>query len=344
MHILDAVNYTHIMQHMKRSGNAADADVQSIARVREFNRFYTRQLGLLDRHLLESPFSLTEARVLYELAQRHSSIATDIAADLGLDLGYLSRIFKKFERLRFVKRTRATEDTRQIQVRLTPLGHKRFLPLDRAASRQIELLIAPLTTGRRNDLLSSMRTISEVLGVPKTKACSYALRSLRPGDIGWITHRQAVLYHEEYGWESSYEALVAEILSGFVKSFNPKLEAAWVAEIGGNIVGSVFLVHASPTIAKLRLLYVEPSARGMGIGRRLVDECIAFAHARPYETLTLWTNDVLVSARKIYQAAGFRLSREEPHHSFGKDLIGQTWELDLETMPAASRSAAQSME
>ena len=317
---------------MHRNRHAPYANAQTIAAIRDFNRFYTRQLGLLDKHLLDSSFSLTEVRVLYELAQRHSSIATEIAADLGLDLGYLSRILKKFERLRFVKRARALKDTRQIQVGLSPLGRKRFLPLDRAACRQIEMMIAPLATCRRNDLVSSMRAIKAILAVPKTEANSYTLRGLRPGDIGWITHRQAVLYNQEYGWDSSYEALVAEILSGFVKSFNPKLEAAWVAELGESIVGSVFLVHASPTIAKLRLLYVEPMARGMAIGRRLVDECIAFAHAQHYETLTLWTNDVLVSARKIYQAAGFRLTKEEPHHSFGKDLIGQIWDLDLKTV------------
>jgi GNAT superfamily N-acetyltransferase len=237
------------------------------------------------------------------------------------------------------------EDTRRIQVSLTPAGRKRFFPLDRVACRQIESLIAPLTTRRRNELLNSMRAIKAVLAAPKSAtdssshphplANALTLRDLRPGDIGWITHRQAVLYHQEYGWDGSYEALVAEILSGFVKSFDPESEAAWIAEADEGIVGSVFLVHASPKIAKLRLLYVEPTARGMGIGRTLVDECIAFARAKHYETLTLWTNDVLVSARTIYQAAGFRLTKEEPHRSFGKDLVGQTWDLAVKTAPLA---------
>lgn len=353
-HLLDSVKYMIIiMREMNSSRANSHADARTIADVRDFNRFYTRQLGLIDQHLLESPFTLTEARVLYELAQRQSSTATEIAADLTLDLGYLSRILQKFERRGFVKRTRMIEDTRRVQLCLTPTGRRKFLPLDRAARRQVESLMAPLTAGRRNALVNSMRAIKEVLTAPDSEVESnpdrqphsnsvsdphaistspaVTLRGLRPGDIGWITHRQAVLYHQEYGWDGSYEALVAEILSGFVKSFDPGSEAAWIAETDDGIVGSVFLVRASPKIAKLRLLYVEPAARGMGIGRQLVDECIDFARAKHYETLTLWTNDVLVSARKIYLAAGFRLTKEEPHHSFGKDLIGQTWDLDLKS-------------
>jgi DNA-binding MarR family transcriptional regulator/ribosomal protein S18 acetylase RimI-like enzyme len=308
-------------------GSSTDV-AQSVAAMRDFNRFYTRQLGLLDKYLLGSPFSLTEARVLYELAQRQCAIATEIAAELGLDLGYLSRILKKFERLRFIKRSRATGDTRHILVNLTPLGHKRFLPLDRAARGQIEALIAPLTDRGRTVLVDAMGEIQSILAAP-AKTRSWTLRELRPGDIGWITYRQAVLYNQEYGWDASYEALVAEILSEFVKKFDPALEAAWIAESDESVVGSAFLVNASHGVAKLRLLYVEPAARGMGIGRRLVDECIGFARAHDYDKLTLWTNAVLTSARKIYQAAGLQLTQEEPHHSFGKDLIGQTWELDL---------------
>ncbi len=345
-HILDAVKYVAIIKReMNRSKAKPHADGRSIADVREFNRFYTRQLGLLDQHLLESPFTLTEARVLYELAQRQSSTATEIAADLGLDLGYLSRILQTFERRGFVKRARMSEDARRVQVCLTPTGRNAFLPLERAARRQVESLMAPLSVSRRNALVNSMRTIQEVLTAPESAADLHphpyphadptantvTLRGLRPGDVGWITHRQGVLYHQEYGWDGSYEALVAEILSKFVKSFDPGSEAAWIAETAERIVGCVFLVHASAKIAKLRLLYVEPAARGMGIGRRLVDECIAFARAKHYEILTLWTNDVLVSARKIYLAAGFRLTKEEPHHSFGKNLVGQTWDLNLKS-------------
>ena len=314
---------------MKYARSQPESDAKVIAEVRRFNRLYTRQLGLLDRHLLDSAFTLTEARVLYELAQRKSTIATKIAADLVLDLGYLSRVLKRFERRRYIKRERASADTRKYHISLTALGRERFLPLDRAARTQIATLIAPLPTARRHELVDSMRVVEDLLANRAVEPKSYQLRGLRPGDIGWITHRQAILYQQEYGWDISYEVLVAEILTGFVKAFDPKSENAWIAEQEQKIVGSVLLVRAPGNVARLRLLYVEPSARGMGIGRRLVDECIAFARTQGYETLTLWTNDVLVSARRIYQAAGFRLMKEEPHHSFGKDLTGQTWDLDL---------------
>jgi len=300
-----------------------------IADVRQFNRFYTRCLGLLDRQLLDSPFTLTEARVLYELAHSESTTASAIAADLALDLGYLSRILKVFERHRYIKRERSSTDTRQYHLKLTRLGRQRFLPLDKVARIQIERLIEPLPAAGREQLVESMHSIQSLLTDRTVEARAYQLRSLRPGDIGWITHRQALLYQQEYGWDIGYEALVAEILGGFVKSFDAASERAWIAEHDQKILGSVFLVRASEKIAKLRLLYVEPSVRGLGIGRRLVDECIAFACSKSYETLTLWTNDVLISARKIYRAAGFRLMREERHHSFGKDLIGQTWALAL---------------
>ena len=314
---------------MKHAGSNPESDAKIIAEVRRFNRLYTRQLGLLDRHLLDSAFTLTQARVLYELAQCKSTIATKMAADLGLDLGYLSRILKMFERHRYIKRERASADTRQYHISLTALGRRRFLPLDRAARTQVATLITPLAAARRHELVESMRAVGDLLTgrVVEPKVCE--LRGLRPGDIGWIAHRQGILYQQEYGWDISYEALVAEILAGFVKAFDPRSESAWIAEQHQKIVGSVLLVRASSNIAKLRLLYVEPSARGMGIGRRLVDECIAFARAQGYETLTLWTNNVLVSARRIYQAAGFRLIAEESHRSFGHELVGQTWTLEL---------------
>jgi DNA-binding MarR family transcriptional regulator/GNAT superfamily N-acetyltransferase len=300
-----------------------------VAAFRQFNRFYTRHLGLLDRQLLDSPFTLTQARVLYELARCQRTTASVMAADLGLDLGYLSRILKMFERRRYIKRERSSMDTRQYDVRLTRLGRERFLPLDRSARMQVARLIEPLPADRRDKLVESMRTIHDLLTARTVETKSYQLRGLRAGDIGWVTHRQALLYQQEYGWDISYEALVAQILGSFIKSFDAISENAWIAEQDEQILGSVFLVRASATIARLRLLYVEPSARGLGIGRRLVDECIAFARAKGYETLTLWTNDVLISARRIYQAAGFRLRSEERHHSFGKDLVGQTWDLPL---------------
>ena len=314
---------------MKPSQSVGGSAPHVIAEVRQFNRFYTRCLGLLDRQLLDSPFTLTEARVLYELARSESRTASAIASDLALDLGYLSRILKAFERHRYIKRERSSTDTRQYHIKLTRLGRQRFLPLDKAARTQIERLIEPLSADRRDQLIESMHSIQGLLTGRAVEAKAYRLRGLRPGDIGWITHRQALLYQQEYGWDITYEALVAEILAGFVKSFDAASENAWIAEHGQKILGSVFLVRASDKIAKLRLLYVEPSARGLGIGRRLVAECIDFARAHGYETLSLWTNDVLISARRIYQAAGFRLMREEQHHSFGKHLTGQTWELAL---------------
>ncbi len=305
------------------------AAVDFVARVRHFNRFYTRQLGLLDRHLLGSPHTLAEARVLYELAISESTTATAIAADLGLDLGYLSRILKAFERRKYITRARGTTDARQFDLRLTPHGRKQFAPLDRAARAQVAGQLKPLTREHCGQLVDSMRVIERLLALGSSGPRPYVLRALQPGDIGWVTHRQAVLYAEEYGWDISYEALVAEILSGFVKSYDPAAEHAWIAEQDGRIVGSVFVVRAAADVAQLRLLYVEPDARGLGIGRRLVDACIAFARAKGFQTLTLWTNDVLASARKIYLAAGFQLTSEEPHHSFGKDLVGQTWQLAL---------------
>jgi DNA-binding MarR family transcriptional regulator/GNAT superfamily N-acetyltransferase len=309
---------------------AAGAD-QAIDRIRGFNRLYTRQLGLLDQGLLGSEFTLTEARVLYELANHRETTATEIARELGLDLGYLSRLIKKFDRRRYIRRTRSRLDARQSRLELTEKGRTAFNPLDRAARSQIAALIGPLTQLERTELLTAMHSIRRLLQPESVKdgRGSCRIRPLRVGDVGWITHRQGILYAQEYGWDATYEALVAEILAGFVKNFDPDKENAWVAERDEAIIGSVFLVRASDSVAKLRLLYVEPTARGLGLGKRLVQECIEFARSKDYRTLTLWTNDILVSARRIYEAAGFQLTREERHHSFGKDLNGQTWELAL---------------
>src|SRR3984893_6970728 len=304
---------------------------EAIDVIRSFNRRYTRQLGLLDRGLLGSEFTLTEARVLYELANCEDSTATQIAGELGLDLGYMSRLMKKFGRRRYIKRKRSPVDARQSRLQLTERGRAVFDPLDRAARLQIAEMIAPMTPEQRSLLLSAMQSVQRLLevGSEESRREPYAIRPLKVGDIGWITHRQGILYSREYGWDATYEALVAEILAGFVKNYDSTLERGWVAEWDGGIIGSVFLVRASADVAKLRLLYVEPAARGLGVGRRLVQECIDFARIKGYKTLTLWTNDVLVSARRIYQAAGFQLTREERHHSFGKDLVGQTWDLAL---------------
>ncbi|HEX3844379.1 MAG TPA: GNAT family N-acetyltransferase [Steroidobacteraceae bacterium] len=298
------------------------------AAIRDFNRFYTRQLGLLDQGFLGSAFTLTEGRVLYEVAHRDSPTATDIARELSLDPGYLSRLLKKLERQGHLARGRDAEDGRQRPLRLTKTGRRVFEGLDRASGEQISTMIAALAPAQVSELVGSMQAVRRFLQSDASKN-AYCLRPLRVGDIGWIIRRQGILYAEEYGWDVTYEGLVAEILSRFVKQFDPVRENAWVAERDGAVVGSVFLVRESAAIAKLRLLYVEPSARGLGIGRHLVDSCIAFAREKGYRTLRLWTNDILVSARRIYQAAGFRLMKEERHHSFGKELVGQTWELTL---------------
>lgn len=306
----------------------AGAD-NATAAIRAFNRFYTRQIGLLDQSFLGSAFTLTEVRVLYELAHRDSPTATEIARELSLDAGYLSRLLKKLERQGHLVRGRDAEDARQRPLRLTKTGRRVFHGLDRASGEQISTMIAALTPGQVSELVGSMQTVRRCLqsDAPET---AYNLRPLRVGDIGWIIHRQGLLYAEEYGWDVTYESLVAEILGNFVKQLDPAAENAWVAERNGAIVGSVFLVRESATIAKLRLLYVEPGARGLGIGRHLVDTCLTFAREKGYRTMRLWTNDVLVSARRIYEAAGFRLVEEKRHHSFGKDLVGQTWELTLQ--------------
>ena len=301
--------------------------------IRSFNRFYTRQLGLLDEGLLHSEYSLSEARVLYELAQAEGLTATDLRTLLGLDAGYLSRLLSGFEKRKLIRRSTSQADARQSTLSLTKKGRDAFRPLDHAAREQISGMIGALPADALQSLVESMRTIRRALTPPPDPAPPYVLRPLQIGDIGWITHRQAVLYAAEYGWDETYEALVAEIAAAFVKTFDPKRECCWVAEKDYQVVGSVFVVRASPDVAKLRLLYVEPSARGLGIGRRLVEECIRFARTKGYRVLTLWTNSVLVSARRLYEAAGFQLIAEEPHHSFGKDLVGQTWELELAGAP-----------
>ena len=302
---------------------------QLIDAVRAFNRFYTRQIGLLDEGLLKSAFSLTEARVLYELAHRDGLTATDLGRDLGLDAGYVSRLLKKFERLQLISRSTLVSDARQSSIALTPAGRNAFAPLNKDSHDQVAALLDRLPASEQDRLVKSMRTVQALLGESAEPKIPYLLRPLQVGDIGWITRRQGMLYAQDYGWDETYEALVAEILAAFVKSFDPKWERSWIAERDGEVVGSVFVVRKSPELAKLRLLYVEPSARGLGIGKRLVEECIGFARAKGYKTLTLWTNDILTAARHIYQVAGFKLIEEEPHHSFGKDLVGQTWDLDL---------------
>jgi len=302
---------------------------ERIDAVRAFNRFYTRQIGLLDEGLLKSPFSLTEARVLYELAHRDGLVASDLVRDLGLDPGYVSRLLKKFEERGLVERAATEADARRSSIALTQAGRDAFAPLNKDSHAQVQALLDKLPPAEQDRLVKAMGTVQRLLGDQPEPRVAYIVRPLQVGDIGWVTRRQGLIYAQDYGWDETYEALVAEILGEFVKKFDPKWERAWIAEREGEVVGSVFIVRKSDEVAKLRLLYVEPSARGLGIGKRLVDECIGFARAKGYKTLTLWTNDILVSARRIYEAAGFKLAEEERHHSFGKDLVGQTWNLEL---------------
>lgn len=299
-----------------------------ISAIRAFNRFYTQKVGALDESLLDSRFSLTEARVLYEIANRERPAAADLARDLSLDPGYLSRIVRGFEERRLIRREASAADGRQSLLVLTDTGKSVFAPLDRRSREAVAAWLSDLTPDRQASLVKAMRTIESLFGRHRTTS-PIILRSHQTGDLGWIAHRQGLLYADEYGWDETYEALVAEILAKFVREFDPASERSWIAERDGEIVGSAFLVRVADEEAKLRLLYVEPSARGEGLGRRLVDECIRFARAKDYRTLSLWTNHVLTSARRIYEAAGFRLVTEEPHRSFGKDLVGQTWKLAL---------------
>ena len=302
-----------------------------VAAIRRFNRFYTRQLGLLDESMLASPYSLSEARVLYELANRADATASDLIRDLGLDAGYLSRMLKKFEDQGLIRRAPAEDDARRAVIALTPKGQAAFAPLDRGSQEGVVAMLSGIAAADRPRFVAAMKTIARLLGEPAATPEPYILRGLETGDAGWITRRQAMIYAHEYGWTSPlFEALVAEILSKFITNFDAQHERAWIAERDGEVVGSVFIARGpSPEVAQLRLLYVDPTARGLGLGRRLVDECIRFSRARGYKTLMLWTHDILVPAVRIYEATGFKLIREERHNEFGHDVNGQFWELGL---------------
>jgi len=308
----------------------ADPDrAQRIAAVRGFNRFYTQKIGVLEEGLLESPFSLAEARVLYELARREAASAAALCRDLGLDAGYLSRILRRFEERRLLARAASSEDRRQSLLALTKAGHDAFAALDRASRRAIGAMLEPLEAGEQARLVAAMAAVERLLGAEPRAAAAYLLRPHRIGDMGWIVERHGALYAQEYGWDGGFEALVAEIAAKFIRRFDAARERCWIAERDGERVGSVLLVRQSPTAAKLRLLLVDPRARGFGIGARLVAECIAFARTVGYRKMTLWTQSILTPARRIYQAAGFRLVGEEPHRSWGHDLVGEYWMLKL---------------
>lgn len=300
--------------------------------VRSFNRFYTLKIGLLNRSLPATELTLPEARVLYELAQAPGDgrTAADIGRALGMDKAHLSRIVTRFIARGLASSQVSPNHRKHRLISLTDAGRRVFAAAEAAARAQVNALLEPIGAAGRNRLAEAMRLIRATLKDRNGESEAVSLRPLRPGDLGWITHRQAVLYAQEYGWDWTYEGLVSRILGAFVPEFDPAREDGWVAERGGAIVGSIFLMKSdNPAVAKLRLLYVEPTARGAGVGRMLVAKCVDRAREFGYRELTLWTNDILIAARRIYQAAGFRLVSEEPHHSFGHDLVGQTWTLDL---------------
>jgi DNA-binding MarR family transcriptional regulator/GNAT superfamily N-acetyltransferase len=302
---------------------------QRIQAIRQFNRFYTQQIGVLREGLLSSEFSLTEVRLLYELAQRDSPTATELGRDLGLDAGYLSRILRGFKKRGLIDSQASELDGRQFLLRLTKQGQKSFAPLNARAQDEIGEMLGKLSEAEQRRLVEAMNTIEGLFGAQPEKKTPYLMRPHQPGDMGWVVHRHGVLYAQEYRWDERFEALVAGICAQFIQNFDAQRERCWIAEKEGEIVGSVFLVKQSKTIAKLRLLLVEPKARGLGIGGRLVNECERFARQAGYRKIRLWTNSVLQAARHIYEKAGYRLIEEVPHHSYGHDLIGETWELKL---------------
>jgi DNA-binding MarR family transcriptional regulator/GNAT superfamily N-acetyltransferase len=312
-----------------RSSNSEVAD-SLIQAFRRFNRFYTREIGTLGEGLLDSEFSLTEARVLFELATREQLRASEIAGDLSLDPGYLSRILRKFEDSGLIRRRSSVEDGRQTILSITRQGRDRFANLNERSNQQAQSILEGVPASKLPDLLRAMRVIEENLSSEPAKA-PYVLRNHRPGDMGWVVHRQGVLYAQEYGWDETYEALAARVIADFIEKYDVRRDRCWIAESDGVPLGCIFLVH-HPELAdtaRLRLLHVEAVARGLGLGKALVGECVRFAKVTGYARITLWTQSILTAAHHIYRQAGFKLVREEPHHSFGADLLGQTWELEF---------------
>jgi DNA-binding MarR family transcriptional regulator/N-acetylglutamate synthase-like GNAT family acetyltransferase len=302
---------------------------ERIGVVRQFNRFFTRKIGVLREGLLHSPYTLTEARILFELGHRNSVTASDLCRELGLDPGYLSRILARLEQQGLLEKVRPDNDGRQRLLQLTSEGRNAFALLDQRSRDEVSEMLTDLSEEEQRSLLKAMHTIENLLSKEFKYSEPFILRPHKSGDMGWVVHRHGVLYAQEYGWDEHFEALVAQIVADFIKNYNPDRERCWIAEMDGEIVGSVFVVEASETVAKLRLLLVEPKARGLGMGTRLVAECIRFARRCGYQKLVLWTNSVLLEARHIYEKTGFKLMADEAHNSFGHDLIGETWELVL---------------
>ncbi len=302
-------------------------DDPRIGIIRSFNRFYTKQLGILHEGLARSPYSLTQVRILFEIANRAGITASELRERLDLDAGYLSRILQAFEDQGLVKRRANEEDARRAHLSLTAKGRKTFLPLDASAQAEVGAMLARFAEPQRTRLVSAMTTIRSLLD--PAPAQDYTLRQHEPGDIGWVVQRHGEIYYAEYGWDERFEAIVAGITAKFIENFHPQFERCWIAERNGERLGSIFAVRQSATIAKLRLLLVEPHARGCGLGRRLVEECIAFCQQAGYRKLILWTDSILTAARNIYRATGFRLVKKQPHQKFGVPLIGEVWERNL---------------
>ena len=304
--------------------------MDAIAEIRSFNRRYTKWVGALDRHHLGSDFSLAEARVLYEIANRPNLLAKDIAGELGLDAGYLSRIVARFDKAGLIERKTSEKDGRAVSLSLTAKGRGLFGDLDRLAAKRMTSAIAGLDEGQRARLTSAMGLVGQLIDGPRPPLSSkVVLRQPRAGDFGWAVDRHGVIYHAEFGWDCRFEGLVAELFGKFAQSHDPNRERCWIAELNGERIGCVFVVERDPKVAQLRCLLVEPTARGHGVGSKLVDACVQFARDAGYEQMMLWTNKGLDSARKIYEAAGFRLTVEQPHTEFGPALMGQSWEMTL---------------
>lgn len=301
---------------------------EAVKAVRRFNRFFTRRIGVLDPYL-GSALSLTEVRVLYELAHRPGVVARDLLQALGLDAGYLSRILKRFEAAGWLSRSPSAEDARQSLLRLTDAGHAAFAPLQQRSRDEAAALLRPLPAGRRQQLIGAMARVEALLDHAPAGSPQVLLREPVPGDIGWVVQQHGEVYAREYGWDLRFEALVAGLAADFVRKFQPQWEKCWIAELDGERVGAIFLVRKSATTAQLRMLILTPAARGLGLGARLTDECIGFARAKGYRKMVLWTNSCLTAARGIYARRGFRLVKSQPYAGFGQQLVGETWELKL---------------
>ncbi len=306
-------------------------DAADVKAIRQFNRFYTRHIGALDPYL-GSEMSLTDVRVLYELAHRETAVASEIGRDLGLDAGYMSRILRRFETEGWLTRAPHPRDARQSVLRLTDAGHAAFAPLQQKSRDEATALLSPLAPAQRQQLVQAMGTMQSLLdpaNAAPERPQAAVLRDPAPGDIGWVVQQHGEIYAREYGWNSTFEALVAGIAGQFLLEFQPEWERCWIAELNGERVGAIFVVRKSATTAQLRLLILAPAARGLGLGGRLVDECIGFARRKGYKKMVLWTNSCLLAARGIYAKRGFKLTKSEPHEGYGEPQVGETWELKL---------------